>query len=86
MISVLWIGKVTKRTGKPYIRVYTEERERNIYLLIDQRTGMFFGSTHKMKSVVAAEIAALMAWRITYTGDRIGAIIFGENKNPGHTS
>ena len=39
--------KVTRRTGKPHIKVYTEERERNIYLIIDQRHSMFFGSQKK---------------------------------------
>ena len=70
--------KVTRRTGKPHIKVYTEERERNVYLAIDQRSTMFFGSTLKMKSVIAAEIAALMAWRVADTGDRVGAIVYGD--------
>ena len=70
--------KVTKRTGKPHIKVYTEERERNVYLAIDQRSSMFFGSTAKMKSVIAAELAALIAWQINGSGDRIGAVIYGD--------
>jgi uncharacterized protein (DUF58 family) len=36
--------KVTRRTGKPHVRVYTEERERSVLLLVDQRVSMFFGS------------------------------------------
>lgn len=72
--------KVTQRTGKPHIKVYTEEKERNVYLAIDQRMTMFFGSTHKMKSVIAAELAALIAWRITETGDRIGAVIYNDEE------
>ena len=72
--------KVTRRTGKPHIKVYTEERERNVYLAVDQRSSMFFGSTGKMKSVIAAEIAALIAWRITDSGDRIGCLVFGDEK------
>lgn len=70
--------KVTRRTGKPHVKVYTEERERNVYLAVDQRSSMFFGSSEKMKSVVAAEIAALIAWRIIATGDRIGALVFND--------
>ena len=70
--------KVTRRTGKPHIKVYTEERERNIYLIIDQRSSMFFGSQKKMKSVVAAEIAALIAWQSISVGDRVGAVIFND--------
>ncbi|WNC74153.1 DUF58 domain-containing protein [Thalassotalea psychrophila] len=72
--------KVTRRTGKPHIKVYTEERERNVYLVVNQSSSMFFGSTNKMKSVIAAEISALMAWKVTDSGDRIGAIIFNDTK------
>lgn len=70
--------KVTRRTGKPHIKVYTEERERNIYLLVDQRQSMFFGSQDTMKSVMAAEVAALIAWTISETGDRLGALVFND--------
>jgi len=70
--------KVTQRTGKPHIKVFTEERERNVYLAVDQRMTMFFGSTHKMKSVIAAELAALIAWQISDSGDRIGAVVYND--------
>ncbi len=70
--------KVTNRTGKPHVRVYTEERERPVLLLVDQRINMFFGSQLKMKSVVAAELAALSAWRVLSAGDRIGALVFND--------
>ncbi|WP_261817544.1 DUF58 domain-containing protein [Vibrio gallicus] len=70
--------KVTMRTGKPHIKVFSEERERNVYLLVDQRTSMFFGSTGVMKSVIAAEIAALIAWKIVASTDRVGAIVFND--------
>ena len=72
--------KVTQRTGKPHVKVYTEEKERNVYLAVDQRMTMFFGSSHKMKSVIAAELAALMAWRVVETGDRIGAVIYNDDE------
>jgi uncharacterized protein (DUF58 family) len=72
--------KVTRRTGKPHIKVYTEERERNVYLLVNQSSSMFFGSTNKVKSVIAAEISALMAWKVTDSGDRVGAIVYNDNK------
>jgi uncharacterized protein (DUF58 family) len=73
--------KVTNRTGKPHVKVYTEERERNIFLLVDQRQSMFFGSTGKTKSVIAAEIAALSAWQVISSTDRIGAVIFNDEKS-----
>jgi hypothetical protein len=72
--------KVTMRTGKPHVKIYSEERERNVYLLIDQRSSMFFGSTGKMKSVIAAEISALIAWNVVSKTDRIGAIVFNDSK------
>jgi uncharacterized protein (DUF58 family) len=72
--------RVTNRTGKPHVRVYTEERDRPVILLVDQRLSMFFGSRHKMKSVMAAELAALSAWRVIDQGDRVGAIIFNDTR------
>ena len=72
--------KVTQRTGKPHVKVYTEERERSVYLLVDQRQSMFFGSKGKMKSVVAAEVAALIAWQVIKSTDRVGAIVFNDSK------
>lgn len=68
----------TARLGMPQVRVYTEERDRNVLLLVDQRQSMFFGSRLAMKSVVAAEAAALSAFRVASLGDRVGAIVFSE--------
>jgi len=73
--------RVTNRTGKPHVRVYTEERDRPVIAVVDQRLPMFFGSQHKMKSVVAAEVAAITAWRVLAVGDRIGAILFNDSRS-----
>jgi len=70
--------KCTKRTGHAYVRVYTEEKERSALLIVDQRINMFFGSQLNMKSVTAAEVAALAAWRVFSSGDRVGAIVFND--------
>jgi uncharacterized protein (DUF58 family) len=70
--------KVTARTGAPYVRVYTEERDRPVLLVVDQRMSMFFGSILNMKSVTAAEAAALAAFRVRAKGDRVGGIIFDD--------
>lgn len=70
--------KVTLRTRKTHCRVYTEERDRSVLLLVDQRLTMFFGSVRTMKSVTAAETAALAAWRVLAQQDRIGALIFND--------
>lgn len=74
--SIDW--KVTARTGKPYVRVFTEERDRPVLIVVDQRMSMFFGSKLNMKSVTAAECAALAAFRILDQGDRVGGIVFGD--------
>ncbi|MTH77059.1 DUF58 domain-containing protein [Paracoccus aestuariivivens] len=74
--SIDW--KVTARTGTPHVRVYTEERDRPTLIVVDQRMSMFFGSVLNMKSVTAAECAALAAFRIFDQGDRVGGIVFGD--------
>lgn len=71
--------KATKRARQPYVRVYTEERERPVLLVVDQRISMFFGSQVNMKSVTAAEAAALAAWRVVDAGDKVGAIVFNDH-------
>jgi uncharacterized protein (DUF58 family) len=75
--SIDW--HVTARMQKPYVRVYSEERERPTMLVVDQRINMFFGSRVSMKSVVAAETAALAAWRALHQGDRVGTLIFNDS-------
>lgn len=72
--------KVTARTRKPHSRIYTEERERPVILVVDQRLGMFFGSQQMLKSVAAAELAALGAWRTIAVKDRVGAIVFNDSE------
>jgi uncharacterized protein (DUF58 family) len=75
--TIDWLA--TARRASPHVRVYTEERDRNVLLLVDQRLSMFFGSRRAMKSAVAAEAATLAAFRVTSLGDRVGAIVFSEN-------
>lgn len=72
--------KATSRTRRAHVRVYTEERDRPVWLLVDQRAGMFFGSRERMKSVTAAEAAAVSAWRVLGLGDRVGAMIFNDSE------
>jgi uncharacterized protein (DUF58 family) len=72
--------KATARLRSPHVRVYSEERERPVLLVVDQRSPMFFGSRRAMKSVAAAELAALGAWRSLQSGDRVGGIVFGDNE------
>ena len=72
--------RVTARTQKPHTRVYTEERDRPVFLVVDQRLSMFFGSQVAMKSVTAAEVAAMGAWRTLSVGDRVGALVFNDRE------
>ncbi|MGC4075031.1 MAG: DUF58 domain-containing protein [Nibricoccus sp.] len=72
--------KVTARTRRTHSRVFTEERERSALLIVDQRHSMFFGSVRNMKSVTAAEAAALAAWRVLRQQDRVGALVFNDSK------
>ena len=74
--SIDW--KVTARKGETHVRVYTEERDRPAFLVVDQRISMFFGTRVNMKSVTAAELAAAAAWRVFDQGDRVGAVVFDD--------
>ena len=69
---------VTARTRTPYVRVYTEEKDRAVLLVVDQRLNMFFGTRDRLKSVTAAELAALGAWRALDVGDRVGLVAFND--------
>lgn len=70
--------KVTARTQVTHTRVFTEEKEKPALIVVDQSKSMFFGSQKRTKSVVAAELAALMAFRILKEGDRVGGVIFAD--------
>ena len=72
--------RVTARMRKPFVRVYTEEKDRPVLLLVDQRLNMFFGSQRCTKSFVAAKAAALAAWRVFRSGDRVGAFVFDDSQ------
>lgn len=70
--------RATMRAGRPQVRAYTEERDRPAVFVVDQRISMFFGSRRAMKSVTAAEVAALGAWMVLHAGDRVGAVVFDD--------
>lgn len=75
--SIDW--KATARTGSPHVRVFTEERDRPALLVVDQSMSMFFGTQLNMKSVTAAEAAAIAAFRVLDAGDRVGGIVFNDD-------
>lgn len=68
--------RVTARTGRAHTKLFTEERERPVYILIDYSPSMFFGTQHTFKSAIAAELATLFAWATLQAGDKVGAEIF----------
>ena len=71
--------KATRRTGKPYIRVYNEEKGRTVWIVVSQMNSMFFGSKERMKSVSAAHTAALIAFKALDRGDRVGAVVYNND-------
>ena len=71
--------KVTARTQKTHTRLFSEEKEKPALIVVDQSKSMFFGSQVRMKSVVAAELAALAAFRVLKEGDRVGGVVFADN-------
>jgi uncharacterized protein (DUF58 family) len=72
--SIDW--RVTARTGKTHTKVFREERERPVFISVDNRPSMHFATRGVFKSVQAAKIAALLAWTAQHKGDRIGGQIF----------
>lgn len=72
--------RVTARMDKAHVKVFHEEKERPVLLLCDQRAGMRFGSQRALKSVLAADITALFAWATFSAGDRVGALLFSDEK------
>ncbi len=68
--------KVTAKTGDTHTKVFTEEKEKPAFIFVDQSPTMGFGSTHKTKAKVAAELAAIAAYKIKKAGDRIGGLVF----------
>ncbi|MDO6545399.1 DUF58 domain-containing protein [Photobacterium sanguinicancri] len=68
--------RVTARTGKTHTKLFTEEREQPVMLLIDLSSSMQFGSQLMLKSVQAAHFASLLCWLTIKEQDRIGAIVY----------
>lgn len=71
--------RVTARTNKTHTKVFREERERPVFIAVDNRAAMHFATRGLFKSVQAAKLAALVAWAAQHHGDRIGGQIFTEH-------
>ena len=70
--------KVTARTGEAHTKLFKEERERPVFVILDHTPNMFFGTQKVFKSVIASHIAGQLMWHTLSNGDRFGALIFGE--------
>ncbi|KTC70249.1 hypothetical protein Lbir_1832 [Legionella birminghamensis] len=73
--------RVTARTGRPHIKLYQEERERPVVIVTDFNPSMYFGTRKAFKSVVAARLAALIAWTTVKQGDKIGALLYSSARH-----
>ena len=67
---------VTARFGHPFIKVFEEERELTVMLLVDLSGSLMFGSSSKTKQRVAAELSAILAFSALKNNDKVGLILF----------
>ena len=72
--SIDW--NVTARTGHPFVKVFREERELTVMLLVDASGSGDFGSLNRAKGEIAVEICALLAFSAIKNNDKVGLIIF----------
>ena len=71
--------RVTARTGTAHTKVFREDRQRSVHLLVDMSSTMKFGTRVAFKSVVAAEAAALIAWTALQQGDLVSTVGFNDS-------
>ena len=71
--------RVSARTGQMHTKLFHEERERTLYLLVDGGESMHFGTRKQFKWVLAARIAAIFGWLAYETGDRVSALVVGDS-------
>ena len=74
--SIDW--RVTARSTTAYTKLFREERERPVLVVVDLRANMHFATRGCYKSVNASRAAALLAWAALHRGDRLGGLIFGD--------
>ncbi|MHB9054861.1 MAG: DUF58 domain-containing protein [Paludibacteraceae bacterium] len=74
--SIDW--NVTARFGHPYIKVFEEERELTVMLLVDVSGSLDFGTTYQYKKGIITEVAATLAFSTIQNNDKVGAIFFSD--------
>jgi uncharacterized protein (DUF58 family) len=67
---------VTARSGHPFVKVYEEERELTVILIVDVSSSGDFGTVNQMKGEIAAEICALLAFSAIKNNDKVGLVVF----------
>jgi len=70
---------VTARMGHPYIKLYREERELTIMLLVDVSSSGLFGTVKQLKNELAAELASVLAFAAIKSNDKVGLVIFSDH-------
>jgi uncharacterized protein (DUF58 family) len=75
--SIDW--NVTARVGRPFIKIFDEERELTVVLVVDASASGAFGSGQRMKGEAGVEISALLAFSAIKNNDRVGLLIFTED-------
>ena len=73
--------RVTARTGRPHTKVFQEERERPVLVVLDAGPSLYFGTRRRLKSVAAGQLAAAIAWSAVRRGDRIGGFLFAPGQH-----
>lgn len=70
--------RVTARIGKPQVKTFRSECDRNVLVVVDANAYMRFGTRGTFKSIQAAKTAALLCWKSLQLQDRIGGFVFGD--------
>lgn len=74
--SIDW--NVTARTGEPFIKIYEEERELTVMLLIDVSASSYFGTAEQHKQEILTEICAVLAFSAIANNDKVGVLLFSD--------
>ncbi len=73
--------KTTARRGQVHSKLFQEERERPVLLLVDMRSALRYGTRVCFKSIQCARLAAAIAWRAVGQGDRVGSLVFNDSRH-----
>lgn len=69
---------VTARTGEPHVKIFEEERELTVILLIDSSQSSYFGTSSQLKQEFITEISAVLSFSATQNNDKVGVIFFSD--------